>query len=687
MAPLHELSATMRQFQVAAPLAQVLWSRGIHPDALEIRHVLSDCGGLWEAAEQLDRALRQNARIRIHGDYDADGVTAATTLLRGLKKYGARAHMFFPDRIEDGYGLKASRVEEHAQNCDLLVTVDCGVTGNAVVDELLALGTEVIVTDHHARGETLPNCVVVHPELSQNFDPQRHNLTGAGVAYHLVWALRALRGEGGASREHPEAAEPQWLAPIATIGTIADVARLTGENRALVTRGIEMFPSTELPGLQALKGEGSVTTRDVAFMLAPRLNAAGRLGRADVAAELLITDDPAEAADICARLEQINTERKLIQSQMAEQAMGVVNPNDRVLVVTHPEWHPGVMGIVASKLLETFHRPVFIVAKGKGSVRSVDGMPALEGLRRCADLLPSFGGHPMAAGFSIDPANVGELRRRLNEWAEEKGYEPQPGGVHSEAPLLSGDYDSLMNEMENLEPFGKGFEAPRWHLRGQAQDQRLIGQTRSTLSYRMYQLKGICYQHPEVHERGADFCVNLEVNVYREQVSLQWKSAGVRDVGTLDMNESGLPKGPRLEAAVTRISRCSAAQALELLKSGGEWYSTQPASRDFLLQRSLKELSEEGNGPLVIFEVPRSEQLAQWLRSERPLVFAFGERMLRESKQVYTEGFDHSRCEDQAEQYHRLQWGHAFECCSDRAFALQVLSAAGSFKKPVASDH
>ena len=383
-------------------MAQVLCGRDLRTELLALPLELTPNPALREAARHIVAAVREGKRIRIHGDYDADGVSATATLVLGLRAIGANVHGFIPHRLNEGYGIHPDRVPEHAAAADLVVTVDCGVSNLDEVKSLLATGTEVVVTDHHAPGENFPECLVVHPHLTPDYDPDRHNLTGAGVAYHLLWAVYEELGRP----------EPRALLPLATLGTVADVAPLLGENRALVRAGLAEMARTELPGLRALMNEKRVrqpTARDVAFILAPRINAAGRMGEADRALELLTTPSDHEAKSLAAYLEIRNQERRKIQDDMFAQALQLADPNDPALVLTHDDWHAGVMGIVASKLVETFNRPVYIVAQSKGSVRSTPGISAVQGLRESRDLLGRFGGHPGAAGFSLDPQNFGAL--------------------------------------------------------------------------------------------------------------------------------------------------------------------------------------------------------------------------------------------------------------------------------------
>ena len=272
---------------------------------------------MLEAAERTVRAIKAGKRIRIHGDYDADGVSATAILVWGLREVGANVHGFIPHRLNEGYGVHPDRVAEHAEAADLLITVDCGVTNLEEIRSLLAGGVEVIVTDHHSPGPDFPTALVVHPKLTRDYDPAIHNLTGAGVAYHLLWAVYQELGLPA----------PIHLTPLATLGTVADVAPLVGENRALVVAGLSEFERTELPGVRALmNGKKTVTARDVGFVLAPRINAAGRMGEADVALALLTTTHKPEAEKLSTYLEIKNGERRVLQDRMFKEALAPGRP-------------------------------------------------------------------------------------------------------------------------------------------------------------------------------------------------------------------------------------------------------------------------------------------------------------------------------------------------------------------------
>ena len=292
-APPAEVERLVRELSLPPVLASVLWARGVDLDGLRPPLELTRIPELVTAAERIAAALGQNKRILIHGDYDADGISGTAVLTLGLRALGGRVTPFVPNRLKDGYGVHPNRVAEHAAAADLFITVDCGVSNRAEVHALQAAGVEVIVTDHHHPGQLLPDCLTVHPSLSPYAQKGLPELTGAGVAYHLLWALH----------EHLGLEPPVEYSDLATLGTVADVAPLMGENRALVNAGLAQLAVSRWPGVRAmmkrtLSHGKAVTARDVAFILAPRLNAAGRLGEADLGLELLTTASERRALEL-----------------------------------------------------------------------------------------------------------------------------------------------------------------------------------------------------------------------------------------------------------------------------------------------------------------------------------------------------------------------------------------------------
>jgi single-stranded-DNA-specific exonuclease len=486
-APPMAVEALARTLEVPPALAALLWARGLRdaaPDHLEPPLVKSPNPALDAAAERLEEAVRARRRILIHGDYDADGISGTAVLLLGLRELGANVEAFIPDRLTDGYGIHPDRVPEHAERAELFVTVDCGITNVSEIERLRAAGVDVIVTDHHTPGDVTPECLVVHPRLSPLARHGLPELTGAGVAFHLLWALRERLG-----------LEPPFeYADLAALGTIADVAPLLGENRALIREGLTRMTTSRWPGVRAsvsqAKLRAPVTARNVAFVLAPRLNAAGRLGEADLGLELLTTGSERRARELAVYLDARNVERRRIQDEMFEEALEKVDPQAPALVLEDPGWHAGIMGIVASKLLEAYYRPVYIATAGKGSVRSTPGISAVGGLRAAAAHLKRFGGHRQAAGFALDMDVFPAFRDAIYAYVASHP-DPVPAIV-ADAVMTSDEVnDGLWRAIQALEPFGEGHPAPLFALTGRLDAARAVGKDGNTLQLRVAGVKGV----------------------------------------------------------------------------------------------------------------------------------------------------------------------------------------------------
>ncbi|BDP42532.1 single-stranded-DNA-specific exonuclease [Deinococcus aetherius] len=673
-----ELLSAMRAWRVSPPLAQVLHGRGLTPAHLDPPLTLTPNPALREAARRIVAAIRARKRIRIHGDYDADGVSATAILVLGLRELGAIVHGFIPHRLNEGYGIHPDRVEEHAAACDLLVTVDCGVTNLEEVGALLARGVEVIVTDHHAPGLDFPSCLVVHPSLTTRYDPALHNLTGAGVAYHLLWAVRAELGLG----------EPRDLAGLATLGTVADVAPLVGENRALVRVGLPALAESRLPGVRALlraKGALRPSARDVAFLLAPLLNAAGRLGEADLALGLLTTTGEHEAATLATYLEARNQERRVIQDRMFAQALEIADPEAPAILVTREDWHAGVMGIVASKLLETFHKPVFVVAQGKGSVRSTPGISAVEGLRYSHDLLRRYGGHPGAAGFAIDPANLPALRGRLHEYARQ--FPPPVPEYRLDAPLPTlGATLDLVTEAAAFEPYGTGHTPPLWHVREPLAATRLVGKRGDSLQFQVGPLRGIKHGERDATPGERDLATHLVMSEWRGRTRLELHGQALRAPGRL-----GLAGSP---GDVAPLPRLDPREAMRHLKAGAAAYADGAVAaylRDQVPGLTLRSPGEAPpGGELILYALPAEDDLRRWLGAGR-VAFALGPKTLAELEGALTRHHlappppnpladthaDEARLEAAADAYRRWQWAHLYRVLDDEGWSAAVRHLLG----------
>ncbi len=375
------------------------------------------------AVSRIQQAIEQNEQILIYGDYDADGVSSTTIMMKTLQDLGADVSYYIPNRFTEGYGPNEPAFRHAADiGVRVIITVDTGISAVHEAQVAKELGLDLIITDHHEPGPVLPEAVaIIHPKLEDSNYPFR-DLAGVGVAFKLSHALYG--------------SVPEHLLDIAVIGTVADLVSLTGENRLIARNGIRKMKATTCVGLQALFKLTGVTPTNISeetigFLIAPRINAAGRLESADIAVDLLLTDDINEAKAIAEEMEELNKQRQAIVSKITEEAIKAVEENfpisdNSVLVIGQEGWNAGVVGIVASKLVDRFYRPTIILSydkeKGlaKGSARSIVGFDLFKNLSTCRELLPHFGGHPMAAGMTLKLEDVAELRSRLNALADEQ---------------------------------------------------------------------------------------------------------------------------------------------------------------------------------------------------------------------------------------------------------------------------
>ena len=406
-----------------APLAaMVLASRGIGT-AKEAAAYL-DCNAPLEdpfrmkdmdlAAGRVGLAMTRGEKIAVFGDYDVDGITATCLLTDFLRSNGANCISYIPGRLEEGYGLNPIAIRQlHAEGVSLIITVDCGITALSEAELCRQLGMDLVITDHHECKETLPHAVaVVDPHRPDDGYPHR-NLSGVGVAFKLASALSGDQ----------EAVLSEY-ADMVCLGTVADVMLLHGENRVFVCRGLESLRATRRPGIAALMAQCSCTPETVSassigFMLAPRINAAGRMGQIDLAVELFLTDDPRRAEELARALCELNRQRQSIESEIYRQAISMLPPGQppEAIVLADEHWHQGVVGIVASRIAEEYACPAFLICldgdHGKASSRSHGGFNLFASLTALSPLLESYGGHELAAGFTISRSNIPEFRKKI----------------------------------------------------------------------------------------------------------------------------------------------------------------------------------------------------------------------------------------------------------------------------------
>ena len=469
------LHPTVARLLVQRGLAEPASARRFLNPSLDDLHDPSRLAGLDRAVERLLAAVARREAIAVHGDYDADGVSSTVMLRRVLERLEGDVTHFIPERLREGYGLHAETVERlHARGVRVIVSVDCGIRSVSAAERARELGVDLIVTDHHEPDAALPPAfAVLNPRRADCTYPDK-DLAGVGVAFKLVQALCRRTGRGA------------WLrgfAKLAAIGTLADAVPLRGENRVLAKVGLdELSGGRHTVGLRALLEVSGLTGRrigsdDVAFQVAPRINAAGRMRSADLAARLLLSTGAADTARARALAESLNTEnarRREEESGIAAEARKVIERDPDVgahnlLVVWAEGWHRGVIGIVASKLVETFARPAIVLsvegAEAHGSGRSIPGFDLLGALEKNADLFVRFGGHRQAAGMVVAASRLKELRRRLGAYADER-IDPRDlvPRLTVDAPLPLGDVRAdLLRGLASLEPFGRGNPRPVFH--------------------------------------------------------------------------------------------------------------------------------------------------------------------------------------------------------------------------------
>jgi single-stranded-DNA-specific exonuclease len=464
----ERVASLARELGVSEVTAAVLARRG-YGDPVDARRFLDAelpghdpylLGDMAGAVERIRAAIADGKRICVHGDYDVDGICATALAVLILRELGADVAWHLPSRFEEGYGVSSDTLARLVDDgVGLVVTVDCGITAVEEVAEARALGLEVVVTDHHRPGDELPDCPVVATRPSSYPFPE---LCGTGVAYKLGEALLGV--------DHPALARHLDLVALATI---ADVVPLVDENRGLAAAGLRALACTRRPGLQALMRNArvdpaAVDSGSVAFRLAPRINAAGRLCRPDIALELVLTEDAAAADGLARELEDLNRDRQSVEDRMLREAIELVESlperdrRRRGYVLWREDWHEGVIGIVASRLVERFHRPVVLVAgshdRWKGSGRSVTSFDLHGALAACSEHLERFGGHRAAAGLSIDPER---LEAFAESFASHADAELRDEDLHAPVPVdavVSAEDLTLplAQELERLAPFGLG---------------------------------------------------------------------------------------------------------------------------------------------------------------------------------------------------------------------------------------
>ncbi|MEM8945920.1 MAG: single-stranded-DNA-specific exonuclease RecJ [Planctomycetota bacterium] len=485
----HRVESLQRAAGIPAVVAQLLLSRGIsdpdqakqflHPKLNGLRDP-SDLPGVDEAARLLFEAVRSGKKITIYGDYDADGMTATAILLRCLRLLGADVNFYIPHRIDEGYSLNAEALRTLAdQKSEVVVTVDCGVASVTEAQVAKELGLQLIITDHHQLADSLPDAAaIVHPGLPHR-DYPFEGLCGAAVAFKLAWAVCQCESEGKKVTDRLRNFLLQAVG-LAAIGTVCDVVPLLDENRILVRYGLDTLKANPTVGLAALlrstklNEKNRLECEDIGFTIGPRLNAAGRLGQAEIAIELLTTESVERADTIAKYLDELNLQRQGLERTITRAATKQIKAiedyeNSSAFVLADHDWHAGVIGIVAGRLADKYHRPVVVIAgdplgvkAGIGSARSVPGFDLHAALAQCGHLLESHGGHAAAAGCRVMPQQVEAFRDLFCQVAAEQISQAQRTAelwIDGEASLQMLTRQTV-EQIESLAPFGHGNSRP-----------------------------------------------------------------------------------------------------------------------------------------------------------------------------------------------------------------------------------
>jgi single-stranded-DNA-specific exonuclease len=525
--------------------------------AADETHEPSAFSGMAAVVERVRAAIAAGRRITVHGDFDVDGVCATSVMVRTLRDLGAECDWFIPNRIEDGYGLSSENVRRLAdRGTSLLVTVDCGITCAEQVELAHRLGVEVIVTDHHQPAGDLPDCPILHPEIS---DYPFESLCGTAVAWKLACALRS-----------EEAVEELDLVALATV---ADVVPLVGENRALVRRGLAEIRRARRLGIRALMAAAKCDPErldegDLGFRLAPRINAAGRLYRADSGVELFLTEDEQRAGAIAEELSRANSERRATEREVDAAAEGARRElpeglrEAHGLVLAGQDWHPGVVGIVASRLVERHRRPVVVIsldesAQGRGSGRSIPGFDLLAALEACGGHLEGFGGHRAAAGLTIKAENVEAFRAAFADYADEV-LAPEDLCRTEKVDAMVGGVGlglDLAEELKQLAPFGMGNPGVRLLVpSARVTDVRAMGEgkhARFSLRSGSHRALGVAFGRSSLgveEEDVLDATVRLEVN--------HWNGSVEPRVVLRELYPLEVPEGDEARPALPHTCAC-----------------------------------------------------------------------------------------------------------------------------------
>lgn len=459
---------------ISTLMAQILMNRGFekHDDIQSFLHPALE--NLYDpflfkdmdiAVDRIIEARDNNEKVTVYGDYDVDGITSITVLKKFLSEMDVDVDYYLPSRLEEGYGLNNDAIKKIADNkTNLMITVDCGISAYEEIEYAKSFGIDVIVTDHHECPEILPNALAVVDHKRQDNTYPFAFLAGVGVTFKLIQAISLKLG-------FDRKKYLKYL-DIVCLGTVADIVPIVDENRIIVNYGLILMRETRNIGLQALiktTGYNKINSTSISFGLAPRINACGRMGKADMALELLLTNDVEKAIQIANELNNTNKERQEVEKRIIEEAINKIEneklfEND-VIIVSSENWHHGVIGIVASKITEMYYKPSILICVedgvGKGSGRSIEGFDLHEALSACSESLLKFGGHEMAIGLSINETEIEKFSNKMNDFAKDKNIKNLLPIIKADAEIKLEDASiNVVKEFETLEPYGEANPAP-----------------------------------------------------------------------------------------------------------------------------------------------------------------------------------------------------------------------------------
>ncbi|OPA80378.1 single-stranded-DNA-specific exonuclease RecJ [Paenibacillus selenitireducens] len=613
-----QIQALADQLGVSPMLAQMLWVRGIQNvdqaklflhGNLDHLHDPMKLKGMAKAVGRIQQALASGEKIRVFGDYDADGISSTSLMIALLNQLGANFDTYIPHRTKEGYGLNLTAMDHALEHgVKLIVTVDTGISAVPQIAYANQLGIDVIVTDHHEPPEVLPDAfTLVNPKLPDCPYPFK-GLAGVGVAFKLAQALLGR--------------VPEELLEYVTLGTIADLMPLQGENRILVRQGLNRMRDSSNLGIRALFETAEIQlsqigSTQVAFAMAPRINASGRLEHAQIAVQLLTTEDPKEAKELAQHLDALNRARQDLVEEIANEAViqleqkMQLSPDGRVpnvIILAGEDWNVGVIGIVASKILERHYRPTLILGidpetgKCKGSARSIQGFDMYEALTECSDLLEHYGGHQAAAGLTVQRENIGAFEERMNQLADQ-WLTPEHYVASTEVDLECQLCDAnlaLIESLAMLEPFGMSNPAPRVMMKGlRVKDRRQLGQEKQhlklTLSEGSTELDAIAFRSGELATLMADHAAldvlgELQVNEWngRRKAQLLVQDMAVRHTQWFDGRGNRNPKR-YIEETYSAWEQVASGSAADAEKQGivacEDFWRRDPFSQEIDLEK------------------------------------------------------------------------------------------------------